>query len=348
MNNISELHSQRVSMEQITRLCEPFLQYIYDDTVEEIHLNADGKLIVETTDRGKIYLKETMAAPQAKQLLGNIASYNGHDLTKRPLMETQFPLNGGRFSACAAPYSQPGLKHSTGTSATNAMPSFSLRCGGKKIYPVNLLVESKMIEPEVEEIFRRLILERKTIIVAGATGSGKTSLLNTLLMLMAEIAPDDRVIIITDIDDVICYSKDVNIFMADGRISMKDLGVHTLRRTPKRIVFGEVRAGEALQAIIAWDTGHSGLLTLHSESGSETPDRLRMAAMMGSNDTTSLPDSEELSKRIAKAIDAVVYVQKDSSCKAGRRVLEVTEVLDYDIRERKFITNDIYRYKGNI
>src|SRR3546814_3853760 len=110
------------------------------------------------------------------------------------------------------------------------------------------------------------VVERKNVLVAGGTSSGKTTLANALLNEMAAL--DERVILIEDTRELQCAAPDtVALRTRPGVVSMADLVRSTLRLRPDRIIVGEVRGGEALDMLKAWNTGHpGGIATAHANS----------------------------------------------------------------------------------
>ena len=116
---------------------------------------------------------------------------------------------------------------------------------------------------------RQAVADRKNILVAGGTSSGKTTLANALL---AEIASlDERVILIEDTRELQCAAPDcVALRTKRGIVSLADLVRSTLRLRPDRIIVGEVRGPEALDMLKAWNTGHpGGIATVHANSASQ-------------------------------------------------------------------------------
>src|SRR3546814_2973448 len=110
------------------------------------------------------------------------------------------------------------------------------------------------------------VVDRKNILVAGGTSSGKTTLANALLAEMAHL--DERVILIEDTRELQCAASDVVALRTrPGIVGMADLVRSTLRLRPDRIIVGEVRGAEALDMLKAWNTGHpGGIATVHANS----------------------------------------------------------------------------------
>src|SRR5256885_6615118 len=119
------------------------------------------------------------------------------------------------------------------------------------------------------ELARQLslaVVERRNLLVAGGTSSGKTTLANALLAELAE--RNERVILIEDTRELQCAARDtVALRTRIGVVTMAELVRSTLRLRPDRIVVGEVRGAEALDMLKAWNTGHpGGIATVHANS----------------------------------------------------------------------------------
>src|SRR6201998_2927069 len=114
------------------------------------------------------------------------------------------------------------------------------------------------------EVLRLAVQRRRNLLVAGATSSGKTTLVNALL---AEVAKtSDRVVLIEDTRELQCKAPNlVALRTKDGVISLSDLVRSSLRLRPDRMPIGEVRGAEALDLLKAWGTGHpGGIGTIHA------------------------------------------------------------------------------------
>lgn len=119
---------------------------------------------------------------------------------------------------------------------------------------------------------RRHLAARRNIVVSGGTGSGKTTLLRALI---AEIADDERLVVLEDTPELAITGSNVLHYHTTLNVDLAMLLRHTLRSTPDRIVVGEVRGPEALELVRANNTGHDGTLTtLHSNGAEKAVRRL--------------------------------------------------------------------------
>ena len=115
------------------------------------------------------------------------------------------------------------------------------------------------------EIIRAAVAAKKNILTVGATGSGKTTFVNAVLDVMAEVAPHDRVVSIEDTTELQCSVQNHVDLLAVGSVSMLDCLRACMRLKPTRIVVGEVRGAEAHTMLKAWNTGHpGGAATVHA------------------------------------------------------------------------------------
>jgi type IV secretion system protein VirB11 len=134
------------------------------------------------------------------------------------------------------------------------------------VFPLGAYVEQGVMRAEAARVLADAVIERRNILVAGPTSSGKTTLVNALL---AEVAAlDERVVLIEDVRELQCPARNlVALRTKEGVASLADLVRSSLRLRPDRIIIGEVRGAEALDLIKAWGTGHpGGVATLHAGS----------------------------------------------------------------------------------
>ncbi|GBR40031.1 conjugal transfer protein TrbB [Neoasaia chiangmaiensis NBRC 101099] len=145
-------------------------------------------------------------------------------------------------------------------------PCFAIRRPAIAVFSLDDYVAAGIMTAAQAAFLRRAVAERKNILVAGGTSTGKTTLVNALL---AEIAQTgDRVVLIEDTRELQCAAPNlVALRTRDGAASLSDLVRSSLRLRPDRIPIGEVRGAEALDLLKAWGTGHpGGVGTLHAGS----------------------------------------------------------------------------------
>jgi type IV secretion system protein VirB11 len=143
-------------------------------------------------------------------------------------------------------------------------PAFAIRKPAIAVFTLDDYIAAGIMAGAQAETLRKAVRERRNVLVAGGTSTGKTTLTNALL---AEVAKTtDRVVLIEDTRELQCRSPNlVALRTKDGVASLSDLVRSSLRLRPDRIPIGEVRGAEALDLLKAWGTGHpGGVGTIHA------------------------------------------------------------------------------------
>ena len=162
---------------------------------------------------------------------------------------------------------------------------------------------------------RHAVADRRNILIAGGTSTGKTTLTNALL---AEVAKtQDRVVLIEDTRELQCAAPNlVALRTKDGVASLSDLVRSALRLRPDRIPIGEVRGAEALDLLKAWGTGHpGGVGTIHAGTALGT---LRRLEQLIQETVVTVPRA-----LIAETINVIAVLVRDGT---GRRLSELVRV----------------------
>ena len=190
------------------------------------------------------------------------------------------------------------------------------------IFPLEDYVRDGVMTETQKQVISKAIEEHRNILFAGGTGSGKTTLVNAGIREMVRANPDERIVIIEDTGEIQCTAENYIQFHTSSDVSMTKLLRTTLRMRPDRIIVGEVRGPEALDLLMAWNTGHAGgCATIHANNAKSALDRLAMLISMN-------PDAPRaIEPFIASAVDVVVHIAKTPE---GRRVQELIEVGGYD------------------
>ncbi|HTJ80268.1 MAG TPA: CpaF/VirB11 family protein, partial [Polyangiaceae bacterium] len=191
------------------------------------------------------------------------------------------------------------------------------------------------------------VVGKLNIVVAGGTGSGKTSMLNAL----SSFVPDgERVVVIEDSREL--QLQRVHVVQLEARppdargkgaVSIRELFKATLRLRPDRIVVGEIRGGEALDLVQAMTSGHGGCLTtVHATYPRDTLSRLETMSMMSDVDMPLVA----LRNQLASGVNLVVQVSRLMD--GSRKVTHVTEVLGFDAQTGTYVLSDLFvrTYRG--
>jgi type IV secretion system protein VirB11 len=284
------------------------LAALSDPKTVEVLLNADGKVWQERQGEKTRCIGELRPA-QAQAIIETIAGYHGKEVTKNnPLLEGEFPLDGSRFAGQLPP--------------VVAGPTFAIRKKATAIFSLEEYVAAGIMSADQRNAVIRAVADHQNILVIGGTGSGKTTLVNSIIGQMVENDPTERAIIIEDTGEIQCAAKNYVQYHTSIDISMTMLLKTTLRMRPDRILVGEVRGEEALDLLDAWNTGHpGGAATLHANSAIEGLTRLKSLVSRNKSAPT------EIEPLIGEAVHVVVHIARTAE---GRQVKEILQVLGYE------------------
>lgn len=227
-----------------------------DPAVTDILVNADGRLWIERHGDGKHAMDFVLSAAETERVIRLVAS--GANISGA-IVSAELPVSGERFEGLLPPVVRS--------------PAFAIRKAGARLQNLMDYVTADVMTAEAARVLSAAVTNRQNILIAGGTGSGKTTLANALL---AEIADSgDRVVILEDTRELQCASPDSLALRTGPGVTLRDLVRSTLRLRPDRIVVGEVRGGEALDLLKAWNTGHpGGIATVHAGSAAGALSRL--------------------------------------------------------------------------
>jgi type IV secretion system protein TrbB len=285
---------------RMRRYAGPVVEAALDDPlVTEVSLNPqDGMLWVERRGVGRTRLDAEVGAAQVEMFLNTVAA--SIDVTlgaAAPCLQATLP-GGARLQGFVPPVT-------TG-------PAFTIRVPSAAVYTL----DDWRIQPSHANAVRACVAARRSILVAGATNSGKTTFANALLHEMSVATPDDRVVVLEDTAELRPPSRNHLLLRTPPGCTLRELVRATLRTSPDRIVVGEVRDAAALDLLDAWTTGHpGGCATVHAETPVGALRRLdRLAQRAG------VPPQPTL---VAEAIALIVIT-------SGRRVAAVERVIGLD------------------
>ena len=277
-----------------------------DPQVIEVMLNPDGCLWLDKLGAGRHDTGERIEAAEAERIIRLVAAHVRREVHEAaPIVSAELPETGERFEGLVSPIV--------------TAPCFAIRKPAEVLYRLSDYVSAGILSPRQRAALEGAVRERKNILVAGGTSSGKTTLVNALLTEVA--AQNERVVILEDTRELKCAARDcVTLRTKPGIVSLADLVRSTLRLRPDRIVVGEVRGPEALDMLKAWNTGHpGGLTTLHANSAVAALFRLEQLIQEA---VVTVPRP-----LIVEAIDIIVFLRGRGH---ERRVETVAELSDLD------------------
>jgi pilus assembly protein CpaF len=307
------LRSQLIS-EVVDEVCGygPLQALLDDPTVSEIMVNGPKQVYVER--QGQLVESETIFLDDAhvQRIIERIVAPLGRRIDEgSPLVDARLP-DGSRVNAVIPPICLQG-------------PSITIRKFSKKPLTVPMLVSFGSLTNEMAEFLHACVHARLNILVAGGTGSGKTTTLNAL---SGFIPAKERIVTIEDAAElqlqqphiVTMESRPANL-EGKGEISIRTLVKNSLRMRPERIIVGECRGGEALDMLQAMNTGHDGSMsTLHANTPRDTIARLETLVLMAGME---LP-ARAIREQIASAVNLIV--QQARLQDGSRRITHITEV----------------------
>lgn len=288
-----------------------------DPKTVEIMLNSDGKLWQERLGE-KMRPIGALSASRSESIIKTIAGFHGKEITKgRPLIECELPLDGSRFAGQFPPIVPA--------------PTFAIRKKAVAIFTLDQYVATGIMTDAQLVVIEAAVKNHRNILVTGSTGSGKTTLVNAIINRMVVIDPTERIVIIEDTGEIQCAAENFVQYHTTLDITMTMLLRTTLRMRPDRILVGEVRGPEALDLLMAWNTGHEGgAATLHANHARAGLDRLALLISMH-------PDSpKQIEPLIGEAVHYVIHIARTQE---GRRVSEIIEILGYE--DGKYITQTV-------
>ncbi len=236
-----------------------------------------------------------------------------------PFVDAQLP-DGVRLHAALPPLSPAGTL-------------LSLRVPRRTAFTLDELVAARSVPPAWGPVLRALVTRRASFLVTGGTGSGKTTVLSTLLGLAD---PAERLLLVEDGGELVpdhphvvrLVTRHGNVEGA-GRVDLVDLVRQALRMRPDRIVVGEVRGAEVRELLAALNTGHEGGAgTVHANTAADVPARLEaLGALAGLG-------REALAAQAVSAVQVVVHLRR----RAGHREMAEIAVLERDERRALTVT----------
>lgn len=273
-----------------------------DPSVLEIIANPDGALWVERAGEGRKREGQQIRPADAERIIRLVASGAGMTCDgDHPVVSAELPETGERFEGVLPPVS--------------LAPAFAIRKPATRLYSIEDYVADGVMTAAQGFALLAAIAAKDNVLIAGGTSSGKTTLANALLAKIAELC--ERIVILEDTRELNCAADDKIALRTSPGADLTRLVRATMRLRPDRIIVGEVRGGEALDLLKAWNTGHpGGIATIHANSAASALTRLEQ--LIGER-TTQIP--REL---IAEAVDIVVFIAKTPKGRAVRDIVRVT------------------------
>ncbi len=313
----------------------PVAAYLEDPNVTDILIYGPEKVFVK---RQGCKPEKTPARWESAEDLMAAAKTIGRHIKRRldadnPILDSRLP-DGSRVNVIIPPCFADGA-------------AVAIRLFTKEKLTAAQLLEGGSFDPAGEEILRSLILSGKNILISGGTGSGKTTLLNVL---GAFIPERDIVVTVEDSREIQLKNElwapleaKKIIHENDVEITLRDLVRNSLRMNPKWVIVGEVRGPEALDLMRAFNTGHSGMGTVHANSCDDALGALENLILQSGLDIPA----RAIKEMIARAIHVVIQVCQYPD--ESRKIAEIAEIrgLGYETSPTfpPYRVNTLYRFE---
>jgi pilus assembly protein CpaF len=284
------------------------LQPYFDDTdVEEIWINAPDRVFVARDGIPEL-TGLTLTDSEVRDLVERMLQTSGRrvDLSS-PFVDSTLP-DGSRL-------------HVVIPDITARHFAVNIRKFTKRIKSLHQLVELGSMTHQAAEFLRMCVLSGQNILVSGATQSGKTTMLNALL---SGTRPTERIVTVEETFELDLSARDTVSMQCrqpslegTGEIGLRRLIKEALRMRPDRLIVGEVREAEALDLLIALNSGLPGMSSIHANSARDALAKLCTLPLLAGRNI----DSDFVVPTVAGCVDVVVHCELERNGK--RRVVEI-------------------------
>lgn len=305
--------------------CGPLKEFFLEPNVSEILINGFNEIWVEVF--GKLTKTESSFSSEEslRRFVRRILSSAGKKIDQANPFADLILEDGSRAHIVSAPAYKAGI-------------CISIRKFKKEGWTIKDLEAQGFLCEQSKQFLLKSISDRKNIFICGGTGTGKTSLLGALI---SETPEQERVIAIEDVGEIfsshphfIGLETRMENQEGEGEITIRRLIRESLRMRPDRLVVGECRGGEALDLLMALNTGHKGsMATIHANSTRDALQRLETLALLSSENL----NHNAVRAMIASCVHVVVHIERSDR----RRINSIAEVRGVDaenylLREQKF------------
>jgi pilus assembly protein CpaF len=300
--------------ELILPFLRPIEALILDPDISEVMVNGSERVFIEKQGNIEPVEHVNLSQKSLEVAVRNIARRLGDDISdEKPILDSRLP-DGSRVAAVMPPCSLNGVV-------------LTIRKFNARHFAMEDLIATGTITEEITAYLKSAVLSRQNVLIAGATGCGKTTLLNALSNL---IPKHERVLVIEDTAEIQIDMPNLVRFEARREqnglpaVSIRELLKASLRHRPDRILLGEMRGAEAFDLLQLLNTGHSGTIsTVHANSAAQALSRFTSCVLESG---VELP-YRAIKSNIAESLSILVHLER----RPGRRfVSEVVEISGYN------------------
>jgi pilus assembly protein CpaF len=309
----------------------PIASLIRDASVEEIWINSPERIFVAREGKSQL-TNLVLTADAVRDLIDRTLLWSGRRLDiSQPFVDARLP-DGSRLHVVIPEIT---AEHWAVNIRKHLLHHISLEG----------LASRKVMTNEIALQLKEAVKAGLNILVSGGTQAGKTTLLNALI---SEIPLSQRVITIEEVfelhpnvpDLVQMQTRGPNM-QGEGEIPLRKLIKEALRMRPSRIIVGEVREAEALDLLIALNSGLPGMGTIHANSARDAITKLQTLPLLAGENISH----KFIAPTVASAIDLVIQVSLATD--GTRRIVEVSRVTGRYENDRAEIEN-IWRWNGEL
>lgn len=290
----------------------PLEVFLRDPYITDILVNGPSKIYIEKNGQLQLTKVSFLDEKHLMRIIHRIGSNVGRRIDESmPMLDARLP-DGSRVNAIIPPLALDG-------------PMVSIRRFGAIPIDFHRLLELDALTEDMGFFLEACVKCKMNILISGGTGTGKTTLLNTL---SRWIPSGERVLSIEDAaelqlqrDHVVRLETRPPNIEGEGCITQRDLVRNSLRMRPDRIIVGEVRGAETLDMLQAMNTGHEGsMTTVHANNPRDALRRLEnMVSMAGINYPI-----RAIREQLCSALDVLIHLKRMAG--GGRKIVKIVEI----------------------
>lgn len=308
----------------------PIAELMSDPTVEEIWINSPQRIFVARNGKSQL-INLVLTSDSVRQLIDRALIWSGRRLDlSQPFVDARLP-DGSRL-------------HVAIPEITAEHWAVNIRKHLMRQKSIHDLASMGVMSEEIATELSNAVKSGMNILVSGGTQAGKTTLLNALI---AEIPRTQRVITIEEVfelqpmvPDLVQMQTRSSNLQGTGAISLRQLIKEALRMRPSRIIVGEVREAEALDLLLALNSGLPGMGTLHANSARDAITKLQTLPLLAGENISH----KFIAPTVASAIDLVVQVSL--AIDGSRKLIEIVRVTGRYENDRAEVET-LWRWNGN-
>ncbi|MDO5060215.1 MAG: ATPase, T2SS/T4P/T4SS family [Actinomycetaceae bacterium] len=284
--------------------------FLNDPAIEEIYINSPAKIFVAKEGKSEL-TNLIMTAEEVKDLVERMLYHSGRRLDLSvPFVDAMLP-GGERLHVVIPPVAGKEW-------------SLNIRKHLKHNHRLADLVGLQMLPEGAAQLLKTSMQQGKTVLVSGATQSGKTTFLRALAH---EIPAKERILTCEEVfelnlnnhDCVALQTRNANI-EGIGAVTLRDLVRECMRMRPERIIVGEVRGAESLDMLLALNAGVPGMSTIHANSAADALRKLTMLPLLASENVSL----QFVIPTVAACVDLVVHLYREPN--GFRHIEEISQV----------------------